>query len=94
MSWSAGVMRYTKVPSSLSSETKTARMVADKLKAWGYAVTEGVGTTGVVGTLKVGKGARNLGIHTSRYDFNDDNLTVGSAYWVRLVERFLEQEET
>lgn len=29
-------------------------------------------------------------LHTARYDFNDSNLTVGSAYWARLVERFLE----
>ena len=29
-------------------------------------------------------------LHTARYDFNDANLTVGSAYWVRLVERYLE----
>jgi hippurate hydrolase len=29
-------------------------------------------------------------LHTARDDFNDDILTTGSAYWVRLVERFLE----
>ena len=29
-------------------------------------------------------------LHTARYDFNDTNLPVGSAYWVRLVERYLE----
>jgi hippurate hydrolase len=29
-------------------------------------------------------------LHTSRYDFNDENLTVGAAYWTRLVERYLE----
>jgi hippurate hydrolase len=29
-------------------------------------------------------------VHTSRYDFNDENLTVGAAYWTRLVERYLE----
>jgi hippurate hydrolase len=29
-------------------------------------------------------------VHTSRYDFNDANLTVGAAYWTRLVERYLE----
>lgn len=49
-------------PELAFKETRTARMVADKLTAWGYTVTEGVGTTGVVGTLKVGKGSRNLGI--------------------------------
>lgn len=33
-------------------ETRTARLVADKLREWGLSVTEGVGVTGVVGTLK------------------------------------------
>jgi hippurate hydrolase len=28
-------------------------------------------------------------LHTSRYDFNDANLTVGAAFWARLAERFL-----
>ena len=28
-------------------------------------------------------------LHNASYDFNDDNLTVGAAYWTRLVERFL-----
>jgi len=32
-------------------------------------------------------------LHTSRYDFNDENLTVGAAFWVRLAERFLAQGE-
>ena len=35
-------------PELAFKETATARMVAEKLAAWGYAVTEGVGTTGVV----------------------------------------------
>jgi hippurate hydrolase len=29
-------------------------------------------------------------LHTARYDFNDENLVVGAAYWVKLVQRFLE----
>jgi hippurate hydrolase len=29
-------------------------------------------------------------LHNPRYDFNDELLTVGAAYWTRLVERFLE----
>jgi hippurate hydrolase len=36
-----------------------------------------------------GEGAPML--HNASYDFNDDNLTVGAAYWTRLVERFLAQ---
>ena len=49
-------------PELAFKETATARMVADKLTAWGYAVTEGVGTTGVVGTLKAGSGTRSIGL--------------------------------
>jgi hippurate hydrolase len=30
-------------------------------------------------------------LHTSRYDFNDANLTVGAAFWTRLAERFLSE---
>jgi hippurate hydrolase len=28
-------------------------------------------------------------VHHPGYDFNDDNIAVGSAFWVRLAERFL-----
>ena len=28
-------------------------------------------------------------VHNPGYDFNDRNIPVGAAYWVRLVERFL-----
>lgn len=28
-------------------------------------------------------------VHNPAYDFNDDNIAVGSAFWVRLVERYL-----
>jgi hippurate hydrolase len=37
-------------------ETRTAGLVAGKLREWGLSVTEGMGVTGVVGTLK-GRGA-------------------------------------
>jgi len=43
-------------------EIRTSRLVADKLAAWGYEVTEGVGGTGVVGQLKLGTGTRRIGI--------------------------------
>ncbi|HEV7392059.1 MAG TPA: M20 aminoacylase family protein [Burkholderiales bacterium] len=43
--------------------------------------------------LRIGNGAGDNVplLHTARYDFNDDNLTMGSAYWVRLVERYLDR---
>jgi len=28
-------------------------------------------------------------VHSAAYDFNDENLTVGAAYWTRLVETYL-----
>nr|MCU0775176.1 amidohydrolase [Ideonella sp.] len=31
-------------------------------------------------------------VHHPGYDFNDDNIAVGAAYWVRLAERFLARE--
>ncbi|MFT4066101.1 M20 aminoacylase family protein [Paraburkholderia sp.] len=43
-------------------EVETSRLVAERLKAWGYEVTEGIGGTGVVGRLKLGDGARAIGI--------------------------------
>ena len=33
-------------------------------------------------------------VHNPGYDFNDDNIAVGSAYWVLLAERFLTRAET
>ncbi|MEY4755653.1 MAG: hypothetical protein RJA34_551, partial [Pseudomonadota bacterium] len=30
-------------------------------------------------------------VHNPAFDFNDDNVAIGSAYWVRLTERFLTQ---
>ena len=39
--------------------------------------------------LRLGNGEDRAMLHNARYDFNDENLTVGAAYWTRLVERFL-----
>jgi hippurate hydrolase len=39
--------------------------------------------------LRLGNGAGTPMLHNASYDFNDRNLTVGAAYWTRLVERFL-----
>jgi hippurate hydrolase len=40
-----------------------------------------------------GDGAGNCMVHNPGYDFNDDNIAVGSAYWVRLAQRFLTTPE-
>ncbi len=43
-------------------ETRTADLVARQLEASGLEVHRGLGETGVVGTLKVGKGTRRIGL--------------------------------
>lgn len=44
------------------NEYRTSQIIADKLGSWGFDVTTGVGGTGVVGTLRNGKGQKRLGI--------------------------------
>lgn len=41
--------------------------------------------------LRLGNGEHSPMVHNAKYDFDDANLTVGAAYWTRLVERFLER---
>lgn len=48
-------------PEMAYEEFQTAKLVAERLRAWGFSVTEGVGETGVVGSLTVGAG-KNIGI--------------------------------
>jgi hippurate hydrolase len=38
--------------------------------------------------FRLGNGA-TPSVHNSRYDFNDDSILIGAAYWTRLVEKFL-----
>jgi hippurate hydrolase len=40
-----------------------------------------------------GPGAGGCMVHNPGYDFNDDNIATGSAYWVLLAERFLATKE-
>ena len=43
--------------------------------------------------LRLGNGLDSVMLHNAKYDFNDANLSVGAAYWTRLVERFLNQPD-
>ncbi|SEL92504.1 hippurate hydrolase [Bosea lupini] len=43
-------------------EVETARFVAEKLRSFGLEVQEGIGGTGVVGTLRAGSGKRAIGL--------------------------------
>ncbi|MDH6592829.1 hippurate hydrolase [Variovorax sp. TBS-050B] len=49
-------------PELAFGEHRTAALVAEKLQAWGYEVTQGLGGTGLVGRLVRGDGTRRLGI--------------------------------
>ena len=43
-------------------EHRTSSLVAEKLKAWGLEVHQGLGKTGVVGTLRVGNATQSIGL--------------------------------
>ena len=60
-------------------EVKTAELVASLLKSWGYEVITGIGKTGVVASLKAGKGEKIIGL---RADMDALPVTeqVESAY--------------
>ncbi|WP_169566503.1 M20 aminoacylase family protein [Sneathiella limimaris] len=50
-------------PELCFEEVRTAQIVAEKLRSWGIEVTEGIGKTGLVGTLKCqGNSGRSIGI--------------------------------
>ena len=41
------------------------------------------------GTGEDGNAASACMVHNPGYDFNDDNIAIGQAFWVELVERYL-----
>ncbi|MEP7070365.1 MAG: amidohydrolase, partial [Usitatibacter sp.] len=49
-------------PELAYEEKRTAAVVAQRLRAWGVAVHEGIGGTGVVGVLEAGRSARTVGL--------------------------------
>lgn len=66
-------------PELAFEEHRTAALVAQKLRDWGYEVTTGLGRTGVVGTLRRGNGTRSMGIRADM-----DALPIqemGTAEW-------------
>ncbi|MGV1792159.1 M20 aminoacylase family protein [Rhizobium sp. A37_96] len=40
--------------------------------------------------LRLGNGVDSAVLHSARYDFADESLTVGAAMWARLTERYLD----
>jgi amidohydrolase len=49
-------------PETAYEEFRTSDVVADKLKSWGLDVDRGLGGTGVVGSLRMGKSSRAIGL--------------------------------
>lgn len=83
------------------AETEFARNVAAELVG-AEKVTEFVPTMGgedfayfllkkpgAYIAIGAGKSADTPGLHNPKYDFNDDILPLGAAYWVRLAEKYL-----
>jgi hippurate hydrolase len=66
-------------PELAFEEHRTAALVAGKLESWGYAVTRGVGGTGVVGTLVRGNGPKRLGLRADMDALPIDEAT--GAQW-------------
>jgi hippurate hydrolase len=84
------------------AETEFARLVAEELVGPQRVVYPWGPTTGSEDFayyrqhkpgcfLRLGNGEHSPMVHNAKYDFDDANLTVGAAYWTRLVERFLGQ---
>jgi len=85
-----------------AAETEFARQVAEELVGPQRVVYPWGPTTGSEDFayylqhkpgcfLRLGNGECSPMVHNAKYDFDDANLTVGAAYWTRLVERFLGQ---
>jgi len=85
-----------------AAETEFARQVAEELVGPQRVVYPWGPTTGSEDFayylqhkpgcfLRLGNGEHSPMVHNAKYDFDDANLTVGAAYWTRLVERFLGQ---
>ncbi|AYG68468.1 MULTISPECIES: M20 aminoacylase family protein [unclassified Rhizobium] len=81
-------------------ETEFARMVAEELVG-----TDKVTTCGLIpgsedfshylehkpgSFLRLGNGIDSAILHSAKYDFADESLTVGAAMWARLTERYLD----
>jgi amidohydrolase len=97
VTWKSG---YPSVVNS-TAETEFARKVAadvvGKDKVLPFTPTMGgedfayflQASPGAYIALGAGKTANDPGLHNPHYDFNDDVLPVGAAYWVRMAETWL-----
>ncbi|RZF31443.1 amidohydrolase [Paraburkholderia sp. UYCP14C] len=70
-------------PELAYEEFATGNLVAERLEEWGYTVHRGLGQTGVVGQLKLGNGARRLGLRADM-DALPIHETTGLPYASKL----------
>ncbi len=66
-------------PELAYAEHETSALVADYLRGWGYSVETGIGGTGVLGTLSVGRGERTIGLRADM-DALPIEETTGLSY--------------
>lgn len=90
------VVRNTDAETALAIEVAKELVGEDRVEAqmaplmgsedFAYMLQERPGTF-----LRIGNGLTDGGktLHSATYDFNDENLVVGAAFWARLVERYL-----
>ena len=101
ISWEEG----TPVVVNTAAETDFARQVAEELVGPAQVISPFGPVTGSEDFawylqekpgcfLRLGNGVDRAMLHNARYDFNDENLPIGAAYWTRLVERYLGVTET
>jgi hippurate hydrolase len=96
--WRAGYAVLVNDP----EQTAFAREVGLALRGAGGVTSQGPALTGsedfafmlerVPGSYLLignGDGAGACMVHNPGYDFNDDNIAIGAAYWVLLAQRFL-----
>ncbi|WP_312527257.1 M20 aminoacylase family protein [Paracoccus sp. (in: a-proteobacteria)] len=57
---------------------------------FGYMLVEKPGSYFFIGTAK---GPDDPGLHHPKFDFNDDALALGAAFWVNLAETYLSRDQ-
>ncbi len=71
-------------PELAYEEFATSDLVCAQLEAWGYAIHRGLGGTGVVATLKKGKGGKSIGVRADM-DALPIHETTGLPYASKLA---------
>jgi amidohydrolase len=55
-----------------------------------YMLSERPGCYAFIGNDMQAKNSRNFSLHHPSYDFNDDVISLGASYWVKLANAFLD----